>query len=336
MFGESESSKLSGAERVAIVLLSMSEENAGNILNMMSEDEVKEISVAMSNLGAVNQDIVEKLLSRFTQEISGGSSFLGNVQTTEKLLQKILPKDKLNVLMDEIRGPQGKNTWEKLGNVNEEVLSSYLRNEHPQTVALVLSKLNPDHSSRIISTLPEDFSYEVIVRMLNMGTVKKEVLDRVEKILKNEFISSLTKAQKHDSYEQMAEIFNSLDRNSEAKYMSLLEGEYPDSAEKIKDLMFTFEDLVNIDSAGIQKLLRAIDKSKLTIALKGGSEKVKDLFLSNMSQRASRILVEEMESLGPTRVKDVDEAQSEIVAAARDLIGKNEISIVDSSSEEYI
>ena len=327
---------LTGVEKAAIVMLSASEENAAKIFALMTEEEIKEISYAMSNLGSVSAEILEKLMNQFTGEIGGSSSFLGNVQTTEKLLEKVLGKDRTIAFMDEIRGPQGKNTWEKLGGVSEEVLAGYLRNEFPQTAALVLTKINSDHAAKILSILPEDFSFEVLVRMLNMGSVKTEVLDRVEKILRGEFISSITKSQKYDRYELMAEIFNKLDRNHEEKYMGLLEEKYPDYAGKIKDLMFTFEDLSNVDSKGMQVLLRAVDKAKLTVALKGASEKIKDLFISNMSQRASKILLEEMESLGLIKVKDADEAQAEIISVVKDLVAKGEIELSEGGEEEYI
>ena len=328
--------KLKGSQKVAIVLLSMSEENATKMFSMMSEEEIREVSHAMSHLGSVSPEVVDRILSQFISSVSGDNNYFGSLQTTKKLLEKVLDRDRVDALLEEIQGPQGRDTWEKLGNVNEEILALYLRNEHPQTAALVISKMKAEHSAKVLSNLPEQFSFEVMVRMLNMGSVKKEVLDRVEKILRAEFISSISKTHKRDSFEMMAEIFNSFDRNSEVKFMTLLEGKFPEAADKIKNLMFTFEDLIKVDSKGIQTILRAIDKSKLTIALKGSSDKVKDLFLSNMSQRASRILQEELESLGPIRVREVDEAQSEIINVTKELISKGEIDLSDDESDEYI
>jgi flagellar motor switch protein FliG len=329
-------SKLKGAQKVAIVMLSMSEQNATKLFSMLSEDEIREVSHAMSHLGSVSQDVVDKILQQFITSFSGDGNYFGNLQTTKKLLERVLDKDRVDSLMEEIQGPQGKNTWEKLGNVNEEMLAIYLRNEHPQTAALVISKMNPEHSAKILGNLPESFAYEVIVRMLNMGSVKREVLDRVERILRAEFISSISKTQKRDTFEMMADIFNSLDSNSEVRYMSMLEKKFPEAADKIKNLMFTFEDLIKIDTKGIQTLLRAIDKSKLTVALKGSSDKIRDLFLSNMSQRAARIIQEELESLGPIRVREVDESQSEIINVAKELIAKGEIDLAEGESDEYI
>jgi flagellar motor switch protein FliG len=328
--------KLTGKERVAIILLAATEKNSTKLFSLMTDEEIKEVSQAMSNLGSVDADVKDKVISQFSQEIMEGSSFSGNIETTEKLLTQVLPKDQVSSVLEDIKGPEGKNTWEKLGNVNEEVLSAYLRNEHPQTVALIISKLDPEHSARLLISLPEELTYDVITRMLNISNVKKEVLDRVERILQNEFISSISRTQKYDSYEVMAEIFNRFDRNTESKFMGMLEESKPEEATKIKDLMFTFEDLLKIDSNGAQALIRAVDKGKLTIALKGASDKVRDMFLNNMSQRAAKILKEEMESMGAVRVKDVDEAQSTIINTARDLIDQGEIIISEGEGDEFI
>lgn len=328
--------KLTGAQKVAIVLLSLTEDNATKVFSLMSEEEIKEVSHAMSHLGAVSPEVIQKLLSQLNADLVGNSIFLGNLHTTEKLLEKVLDKDQVQVLMDEIRGPQGRNTWEKLGNVNEEALALYFRNEHPQTSALVLSKIAPEHAARVLSNLPDNFAFEIIMRILNIGNVKKEVLEKVERILRAEFISSIGKTQKHDTFEMVADIFTNLDRNSESKYMSMLESRAPEAALKVKDLMFTFDDLVKVDTRGIQRLLRDIEKSKLTIALKGASDSLKSTFFSSMSQRAAKIIMEELESLGPVRVREVDSARFEIMTIAKNLIMDGEIDIVIDKKDEFV
>lgn len=329
-------SKLSGVQKVAIVLLSLSDDNATRVFSYMTEDEITEISHAMSHLGAISPDAIETIMSSLTSDLAGDSMFLGNLQTTERLLDKVLDKDRVQSLMDEIRGPQGRNTWEKLANVNEELLALYFRNEHPQTAALVLSKISPDHAAKVLSNLPDGFAFEIISRILNIGNVKKEVLERVEKILRAEFISSVGKTQKYDSFEMLAEIFNNFDRNSESKFMSMLENHIPEAATKIKDMMFTFEDLIKIDTKGIQRLLRDIEKSKLTLALKGASDELKNVIYSSMSQRAAKIIQEDLMALGKVRVKDVDTARSEVVSAAKALIEAGEIDVSLDNTEEFV
>jgi flagellar motor switch protein FliG len=220
--------------------------------------------------------------------------------------------------------------------VGEEVLASYLKNEYPQTVALVLSKIKPDHAARVLGVLPEDLSLEVIMRMLTLESVKKEVLEGIEKTLRMEFMSNLAKTQKRDSHEVMADIFNNFDRATESRFMKVLEERDKEAADRIRALMFTFEDLKKVDKAGIQTLLRGIDKDKLAIALKGASEEIKALFFGNMSERAAKILREDMEAKGPVRIRDVDEAQMVIVTAAKDLAAKGEIVIAEPGGADQM
>jgi flagellar motor switch protein FliG len=238
--------------------------------------------------------------------------------------------------MEEIRGPAGRTTWDKLGNVNEEILANYLKNEYPQTIAVVLSKIKPDHAARVLMNLPEELSIEVIMRMLSMESVKKDVMEGIEKTLRMEFMSNLAKRQTRDSHEMLAEIFNNFDRSSEGKFMGKLEERSTESANRVRALMFTFEDLQKIAAAGIQTLMRGIDKDKMGIALKGASETIKELFMKNMSERAAKILKEDMESMGPVRIKDVDEAQMYIVGVAKDLAAKGEIVIAGDAEEEQL
>jgi flagellar motor switch protein FliG len=220
--------------------------------------------------------------------------------------------------------------------VNEQVLANYLKNEYPQTVAVILGKIGQAHAGQVLSILPENFAMEVVMRMLRMEAVNKEIEKDVERVLRTEFMSNLARTNRRDAHEMMAEIFNHLDRATESRFLSALEERNKDSAEKIRSLMFTFEDLARIDPAGVQTLLRAVDKDKLTIALKGASEDLKDLFFSNMSERAAKLLREDMQSLGPMRLKDVEEAQTAMVTAAKDLADRGELVIGGSGGDDQL
>ena len=327
---------LSGPDRAAIFLLSLSEQQAAKLLTMMDDDEIRDLSQRMSTLGTVASDVVERLFVEFAEEISSTTSLVGSYESVERLLAKTIDHERVETIMEEIRGPAGRTMWDKLGNVNETVLANYLKNEYPQTVAVVMSKIKPDHAARVLAALPEEFSMEVVARMLRMEPVQKEVLDDVEKTLRTEFMSNLARTNKRDSFERMADIFNNLDRSTEARMLSALEKRNQDAAERIRALMFTFEDLVKLDPSGVQTLLRRIDKSKLAIALKGASEPLRDLFFSNMSERASKILREDMQALGPVRLRDVDEAQQMLVKTAKELADKGEILIADQKGEDEL
>jgi flagellar motor switch protein FliG len=327
---------LKGAEKAAILMLSLGEEHSARLFALMDDEEIKEISACMANLGTVSSSMVEKLFVDFADHISATGSLVGTHESTERLLAKVLGPERVAGIMEEIRGPAGRTMWDKLGNVNESVLANYLKNEYPQTVAVVLSKIKSDHAGRVLTQLPESFAMEVIMRMLRMEAVQKEVLDDVERTLRNEFFTSLARTNRRDAHELIAEIFNSLDRNTETRFIAALEERNRDSAEKIKSLMFTFEDLQKLDSGAIQAVMRAAEKEKLPIALKGASDPLKDLFFSNMSERASKLLKEEIAGMGPVRLKDVEEAQSYLVSVAKDLAARGEIIISDGSAEDEL
>ncbi len=327
---------LSGPEKAAIMMLAIGEDYAARLFTIMDDEEIREISSSMANLGTVSSNVVERLFVEFAEQISSTGSLVGSYESTERLLGKVLDSDRVTQIMEEIRGPAGRTMWDKLANVNEVVLANYLKNEYPQTVAVVLSKIKADHGSRVLAALPESFAMEVIMRMLRMEAVQKEVLDDVERTLRNEFMTNLARTARRDSHEMMAEIFNSLDRNTENRFMTLLEERNRDSAERIKALMFTFEDLQKLDPTGVQTLLRNVDKDKLGIALKGSSDQIKELFFGNMSERAAKILREDMAALGPVRLRDVDDAQMEMVNLAKDLAAKGEIVISEGSAEDEL
>lgn len=328
---------LNGVEKVATILLSLSEEQASKIFSLFNEEEIKAVSQAMSNLGKTDSKSVESLFINFIQEMGGSAgSVFGSFDSTEKLLAKSLPPDKVNSIMEEIRGPAGKNIWEKLGNVSEEILANYLKNEYPQTIAVILSRMKPERAARVVGILPEPTAMDVIFRMLRMESVQKEVLDDIEKTLRTEFMTNVTKASKRDPFEVVAEMFNFLDRTTEAQFMGNLESRDTDVAERVKSLMFTFDDLIRINNAGIQALLRVADKQKLAMALKGANEKIRELVFNNMSERASKLLRDDMESLGMVRIKDVDEAQAYMVNTAKELSNRGEIEINRGEEDEQL
>ena len=327
---------LSGAERTAVLMLALGEEHGSKVWQMMDEEEIKEISQIMSTLGTVSSNLVEKLLIEFVSQMSATGSLMGSYESTERLLTRFMQPDKVTQIMEEIRGPAGRTMWDKLGNVNETVLANYLKNEYPQTVAVVLSKIKPEHSARVLAALPEEFALEVVQRMLRMESVQKDILDKVERTLRVEFMSNLARTAKRDAHEHMAEIFNNFDRQTESRFMAALDERSRDSAERIKALMFTFEDLGKLDPGSIQTLLRNVEKDKLGLALKGATDTLRDVFFSNMSERAGKILREDMEAMGPVRLKDVDDAQMRMVNVVKDLANKGEIMIASKQGEDEL
>ena len=327
---------ITGQQKAAILMLSLDEESSAAVFTQMDDEEIKELSVIMASLGKVTSNIVESLFAEFFDKITNTGALLGTYESTERLLAKALDKDRVSIIMEEIRGPAGRTMWDKLGNVNEHVLANYLKNEYPQTIAVILSKIKPDHASKVISLLPENFAMEIVMRMLRMDSVQKEVLDGLEKTLRKEFMSNLSRSTRKDSHELVADIFNALDRSTETRFMEALEERNRESADRVKSLMFTFEDLNRVDSSGIQILLRTVDKDKLAIALKGASDAIKDLFFNNMSSRAGKIIKEDMEAMGPVRLRDVEEAQQYIVTTTKELSNAGEIVINEGKENDEL
>ena len=317
-------------------MLSVGEDSAAKLFSMLDLEEVMDISQTMSLLGRVDADIVERLLREFGDRLSTPGGVIGGFETTEKLLLRFLDPQRVENIMEEIRGPAGRTVWDKLGNVNETVLASYLKNEYPQTVAVVLSRLEPAHAARVLSNLPEDFALEVVLRMLRMETVQKDILADVERTLRAEFMSNLARSSRRDNHEVMAEIFNYFDRSTEGRFMAALEERHKEAADRIKALMFTFEDLSRLDGQGIQALLRAAGNDRIAVALKGASERLRDLFFANMSERGAKILQEEMQTMGPVRLRDVEEAQLFMVNLAKELAASGEIFLADGKDDQLV
>jgi flagellar motor switch protein FliG len=326
--------KYSGLQRAAALMLALGQEHGGPIWEQLTTEEIKELSSCISQLGRIPAAVVEHLLVQFSGEVSSMASLHGSFETTERLLEGILPEDRVKEIMEDIRGPSGRTMWDKLSNVSESVLAAYLKNEYPQTVAVILHKLRSDHAARVLSELPQELSVDVVMRMLRMDTVQKDVILQVEQTLRSEFMTNLSRSQRRDSHEAMAEIFNALDRSSEEAMLTALDERAPESAERIRALMFTFEDLGKLLPAAIQTIVRNSNKRELALALKGAPEEMKQLFLSGMTERAGKLMRDDMAAMGPVRARDCEEAQASLVRLAKTLGDRGDIVLVDPKSDD--
>ena len=325
---------LNGPQKAAALMLALGEENGKEIWTRLDDDEIRVVSSAMSQLGGIPPTSFETVLVDFVSRMASDGAMTGTISSTEQLLKSFLPADRVAHIMEEIRGPAGSNMWEKLSNVQANVLASYLKNEYPQTVAVVLSHIASEHAAEVLGVLPEEFALDVVGRMLTMESVQTEILEQIESTLRQEFMTNLSRSSKRDPHEMMAGIFNNFDRQTEARFLTALEEERRDSADRIKQLMFTFDDLGKLDAPSVQTLLRDVEKSDLAISLKGASETLREFFFSNMSQRAAKMLKDDMESLGPMRLSDVDEAQNKLVMTAKALADAGEIVVQKGDNEE--
>lgn len=326
--------RYTGPQRAAALMLALGRDHGAPIWEQLSVEEIKELSSTISQLGRVPSSVVEHLLVLFTGEISSMASLHGSYESTERLLEGVLPGERVKEIMEEIRGPSGRTMWDKLSNVSEAVLAAYLKNEHPQTVAVILSKLRSEHAARVLAELPRELSVDVIQRMLRMDTVQKAVLVQVEQTLKSEFMSNLSRSQRRDPHEAMAEVFNAMDRSTEEAMLSALDERSPEAAERIRSLMFTFEDLGKLLPAAVSVIVRQADKREMALALKGAPEELKQLFFGVMTERSAKLMREDMASMGPVRARDCEEAQSALVRLAKMLADQGEIMLVDPKSDD--
>lgn len=325
---------LSGPQKAAVLMMTLGEEKCARLFEQMHEEEIREVSTAMSQLGIVSADAVERVCSEFSEGLGSAETLVGDFETTERLLKRALPAGRAVSIMEEIRGPAGRTMWDKLGNISEVVLANYLRNEYPQTVAVVLSRIQAAHSAKVLAILPEDFALDVMARMLKLENVQKGVLQSVEKTLRSEFVANLPRGSHRNSHEVLADIFNNFDRRLEGRFMEALEAHSQDDADCIRSLMFTFEELVKLPTEGLVTLYNAVPREHIIVALKGASEGLKSAFFKTMSERSSRILRDEIEALGPMRIKDVDAAQSEVMTIAKGLLDRGEIELLDQEDIE--
>jgi len=314
--------RMTGPEKAAVVLLSLGKAH-GALWRALGEREVEQVAAAMARLEAVPPALAEALLDEFVTEGAGLAGGLDADQARD-LLCAVLPPARAAAVLGEAHG-RAASTWERLGQVGQQTLARYLMNEHPQTVAVILARLRPDEAARVISSLPEEFALECVVRMLRMEPVRQEALDLIEAALRTEFVAHLAGPAGRDGHELMAEVFNSFDAHTESRFLSLLDQVSRPAAERIRALMFVFEDLVRLDPGALQTLLRVADREQLTIALKGASEPLRLKFYANMTERAARVLREDMGALGPVRLRDVDAAQAGVVQVAKELAARGEI-----------
>lgn len=328
--------EMDACTKAAMLTLVIGDDHAQKLFERLHIDEIKTITEAMTALGRIRGTDVDGLLREFNQIMGGSAGVVGTYDTARQLLSRILDDEKVALIMKDIGGPPGGNVWEKLSKIDDATLVNFLKNEYPQTIAVVLSKVRTDRAAGIMALLPKEISIETMMRMLRLDAVQEEIMTDVEDLLRVEFMANAMGEPPPDQHEVMADIFNYFDRSTEASFMEMLEERNKESAELIRSLMFTFDDLSKLEGPAIQLLLRNVDNARLGLALKGGKDELRDLFFSNMSERAAKILREDMENMGPVRVKDVEESQSEIVMAAKALIDKGEIMLAAESEQDMI
>ena len=329
--------KYSGAQKAAILLLSFGEEISAEIFKHMNEFEIKRIGTAMSRLGRLEQEIVDEVMMEFYAVLQQNRKFFyGGNDFTKKVIGNAFKGGEADEIIEQLALGSSANL-ESLELIDPRTLANFIRNEHPQTISLILAHLDPKKCGETIKNLPEGLHTEIMLRIANLDAVAPEIIDEIDDVLRTEIqaMGSIS-TQKIGGVEPIAEMLNLLDKATEEQILDNLEERDPDLAEQIRQLMFVFDDLVKVDDRGIQELIKNVNNDKWKIALKTSSEAVRELVFKNMSSRAAEMLKEDMEAMAAVKLSDVETAQYEIVQIARRLEEEGKIVIASGGDSAYV
>jgi len=327
------SNKYTGAQKAAILLLSFGEDISAEIFKNMTEFEIKRIGGAMSRLGRLEQDVVDDIMLEFYEALQKNNKFFyGGNEFTKNVIDAAFKGDNAGDIIDSLALGSSANL-DALELIDARALANFVRNEHPQTIALILAHLGAKKMGEVLKNIPESLHTEVMLRVANLDAVAPEIIDEIDDVLRQEIqaLGSVSTA-KIGGVEPLAEMLNLIDKASEETILDSLEERDPELAEEIRQLMFVFDDLVKIDERGIQELVKNVPNDKWKIALKTASESVSELIFKNMSERAAEMLKEDMEAMSAVKLSDVEEAQFEVVQVARKLEEEGKIIIATGDS----
>ncbi len=315
-----EYSLLSGQDKSAILLSSLGVETTQLIFQYMRDNDVKRMINAMSTINRAPIWMIKKVLEEFYTQLNEENDLLFSENRGRDFIINALGEERAKQLLGQIVDVGTANTLESLELVDTRTLANFLINEHPQTIALIVAHLNPERKVDVLRRLPEALQAEVVLRVANLDYVSPELIAQLDDVLKTE-LSTLGSIDTNQlgGVEPIADMLNLMDKNSEKNIMSRVEEKDPELSEEIRKLMFVFEDLVYVDDRGIQGLLKEVDQQKLVIALKTANDEIRAKLFKNMSNRAATLLMEDLDSLGPTKLSDVEKAQAEIVQKCKDL-----------------
>ena len=329
--------KYTGAQKAAILMLSFGEDISAEIFKHMSEFEIKRIGSAMSRLGRLEQDIVDEVMMEFYDILQQNRKFFyGGNEFTKKVIGSAFKGGNADEIIEQLSLGSSANL-DSLELIDPRTLATFIRNEHPQTIALILAHLDPKKCGETLKLLPESLHTEILIRIANLDAVAPEIIDEIDDVLRNEIqaMGSIS-TQKIGGVEPLAEMLNLIDKATEEQILDNLEERDPELAEQIRQLMFVFDDLVKIDDRGIQELVKGVTNERWKVALKTASEAVRDLIFRNMSERAAVMLKEDMEAMAAVKLSDVESAQFEIVQVARKLEEEGKIIIATGGETTYV
>jgi len=329
---------LTPAEKAAVALMAMGKALSAEILRRLSEVEVEQLTAALANLRSIPGEVKEQVLRECHEILQARECLLeGGSDYSRELLEQALGKNRAGELLARLAGTQGSSGFTKLQNIESRQLVSFLQGEHPQAVALILTQLKPQLASAVLSELPAELQSDVALRVATMERISPEVLTQVESVLERHFDTGpQSEVSVSGGAGQIAEILNLVDSTTEKRILHAVEGQNPTLALQIKNLMFVFEDIAQLDDRSIQNLLKEIGTSDLAVALKAASDELKAKIFANVSERVAGMIQEEMEFMGPMRLSDVEVRQQIIVEAVRRLEEEGQVVVSGRGTKEHV
>jgi flagellar motor switch protein FliG len=334
---DSKGETTAGARKAAVFLLVMGEEFTTDLFSRMNEKEIRKAAMAMADIDEITpeemQEVLDEFVETFGEETSlyiEGNSFL------RKVLEKTAGAEKADLIIKELEEEKRGRPFDWSRHVNLATLISYIRGEHPQTIAMILAHLPSEVSSDVLASIDDHKKGDIALRIAQLGQVSDDVVRDVDETLKNEMKSAGVRGGKTGGVQVLVDILNGVDKATEDIIMDIIEEEDTEMAQEIRDLMFVFEDLVNVDDRAMREILKKIEGQQLTLSLKTASEDMKQKILGNLSSRAAEMLLDDLEAMGPQKLSDVEAAQQEIVAAAKELEAEGTITLGKGKGEELV
>ncbi|MCB8823481.1 flagellar motor switch protein FliG [Microvirga rosea] len=321
------SRQLQGVDRVATLLLAMGKPAAGRLLKHFSPEEIKLITRSAAELGPISPTQLETLVDEFATQFSHGTSLFGTASEVEKLLSGVLPPEQIAELMTDVLGNSNRSIWDRISNVSESVLATYLMKEHPQTAALILSKVKPASAAKVMGHLPTPLRNSLMRRMLTFKPIVDETMRHIEKTIHEDFMINFSRNMGADTHAKMADIINKMERDHMEDVLQSLSEVRPKSAEILKSLLFTFDDIVGLTPRARTALFDQIPNDRVVLALKGTEDAFRNIILSALASRVRRIVEHELNSKEPASQRDVLEARRAITDLALEMAGRGEIEL---------
>ncbi len=333
------SERLSGPQKAAILLFSLGEELATAVVKQLNDDEVEKLGGSMSKLSAITPDTTASILSEFNDMASGDlivqlDSTRGN-HFMKTVLSKAMEGEKAETILKGIQEGEKWNSFLKIRRLDPKTVASFIRSEHPQTIAIILAHLEADQAAGILEELPELLQTDVICRIAELENIPQGIVEEIDQALQEQ-IATIRGSEGHHQggLSSVADILNRMDSTMEGNILKGIEEQKQGLAEEIRKLMFVFEDLVQVDDRSIMAILKEVNNETLIVAMKTASDELKEKIFKNMSERAAQMMREDMEVMGPVRLKDVEAAQQSILKIAKKLEGEGKIVLISRGKEE--